>query len=48
MAYRTKTQKRNALKAIDHKAMQLFMSGTLTIAQADRIAQVVKAGMKKL
>ena len=48
MSYKTKTQKRRALQAIDNKAMKLFMSGTLTMAQADRINQVVKAGLKKV
>lgn len=48
MAYKTKSQKRNALKSIDAKAIKLYASGVLTMAQADRILQVVKAGMKKL
>ena len=46
--YKTKTQKRNALKAIGQKNIKLLLSGVITIAEANAITKVIKSGMKKL
>ena len=48
MAYKTKTQKKNALKAIESKSVKLLLSGSVTIAEATAISKIVKAGMKRL
>lgn len=46
--YKTKTQKKNALKSIESKAMKLFTSGVITIKDADHIARICNMRMKKL
>jgi len=46
--YKTKTQKKNALKAMEQKSVKLLLSGVITIAEATAITKVVKAGMKRL
>ena len=48
MAYRTKTQKKNALKSIHSKAMKLFASDAISMKDADAIAKIVKMRMKQL
>ena len=40
--YKTKTQKKNALKAINAKAMKLFTSGVFTMKDAETIGQILK------
>jgi uncharacterized protein (UPF0303 family) len=46
--YKTKTQKKNALKAITQKSKKLFLSGVLSINEADKIGQMCKRAMNKL
>jgi len=46
--YRTKTQKRNAMKAIQAKAMKLFASGSISMKDADAISKIVNMRMKQL
>lgn len=46
--YKTKTQKRNAMKSIQAKAMKLFASGAISMKDADSIARIVDMRMKKL
>jgi len=46
--YRTKTQKRNAMKAIQAKAMKLFASGAISMKDADAISKIVNMRMKQL
>ena len=48
--YKTKTQKKNALKAIEKKAAKLaFSTGNpISIAEYSRIAAIAKKGLKKL
>ncbi len=48
MAYRTKTQKKNALKAIQSKAMKLFASGAVSMKDADNISKIVNLRIKQL
>ncbi|GAI95056.1 unnamed protein product [marine sediment metagenome] len=48
MSYRTKTQKKNAMKAINSKAMKLFASGSISMKDADSIARIMKTRMKQL
>ena len=46
--YKTKTQKRNALKAIQAKAMKLFASGAISMKDADNISKIVNLRIKQL
>jgi hypothetical protein len=46
--YKTKTQKKNAMKAIRSKAMKLFASGAIDMKDANSIARIVDMRMKKL
>jgi len=46
--YRTKTQKRNALKSIQSKSMKLFSSGLMSMKDADAISRIVTSTMKRL
>jgi len=46
--YKTKTQKRNALKSIQAKAMKLFASGAISMKDADNISKIVNMRMKQL
>ena len=46
--YKTKRQKRNAMKSIQAKAMKLFASGAISMKDADSIARIVDMRMKKL
>jgi hypothetical protein len=46
--YRTKTQKKNALKAINAKGMKLFASGTISMKDADNISKIVNLRIKQL
>ena len=48
MAYKTKTQKKNALKSIQSKAMRLFASDAISMKDADNIAKIVKMRIKQL
>ncbi len=48
MAYKTKTQKKNALKSIDQKARKLYLSGVLSINDAEKIGQMCKRAHNKL
>jgi len=48
MAYRTKTQKRNALKAIQSKAMKLFTVGAISMKDAENISKIVNLRIKQL
>jgi hypothetical protein len=48
VGYKTKTQKRNALKAIRSKAMKLFATGCMSMKDADAISRIVTASMKRL
>jgi len=46
--YKTKTQKRNALKAVQAKAMKLFASGAISMKDADNISKIVNMRIKQL
>ena len=46
--YKTKTQKRNALKSIQAKAMKLFASGSISMKDADNISKIVNLRIKQL
>ena len=46
--YKTKTQKRNALKSIGIKSKKLFLSGIITINQQTAVEKMIRDGMKKL
>lgn len=46
--YKTKTQKRNALKSIHSKAAKLFASGAITVKDAEAIFRITDMRMKKL
>jgi len=46
--YRTKTQKKNALKSMDSKARKLYLSGVLSIGDAEKIGQICKRAHNKL
>ena len=48
MAYRTKTQKKNALKSIQSKAMKLFEVGSISMKDADNISKIVNLRLKNL
>ncbi len=46
--YRTKTQKRNALKSIQSKSMKLFSTGCMSMKDADAISRIVNTNLKRL
>ena len=46
--YKTKTQKKNALKSIDAKSRMLYLSGVLSIGDAEKIGQICKRARNKL
>jgi len=46
--YRTKTQKKNAMKSIQAKAMKLFASGSISMKDADAISRIMNTRMKQL
>jgi len=48
MAKMTKTQKKNLLTSIRSKAFRLIESDCISLADYDKISQVVKRGLKKL
>ena len=48
MMYKTKTQKKNALQSIESKAMKLFASGAISMADADKILKIVNLRIKQL
>lgn len=48
MSYKTKTQKRRALKSIQGKSMKLFTSGAISMKDADNISKIVNLRLKQL
>lgn len=48
VSYRTKTQKRNAMKSIQGKAMKLFATGDLSMKDMDAINKIVNMRIKQL
>jgi len=46
--YKTKTQKKNALKSIQAKSMKLFASGAMSMKDADNISKICNMRMKQL
>ena len=46
--YKTKTQKKNALRMLDIKARKLYLSGVLSINEAEKIGSIVKRAHNKL
>jgi hypothetical protein len=48
MTYRTKTQKKNAMKSIQSKAMKLFASGSISMKDADAVSKIMNMRMKQL
>ena len=48
VTYRTKTQKKNALKSVESKAMKLFQVGVFSMKDADNIAKIVRMRLKQL
>jgi len=48
MAYRLKSEKKRALKAIQSKAMKLFSSGAISMKDADNISKIVNLRLKQL
>ena len=46
--YKTKTQKRNAMKSIQAKAMKLFASGAISMKDADAVSKIVNMRWKQL
>jgi hypothetical protein len=46
--YKTKTQKKNAMKSIQSKAMKLFASGSISMKDADAISKIVNMRIKQL
>lgn len=46
--YKTKTQKKNAMKSIQSKAMKLFASGAISMKDADAVSKIVNLRMKQL
>ena len=48
MSYRTKTQKKNAMKSIQSKSMKLFASGSISMKDADAISKIMNMRMKQL
>ena len=48
MAYKTKTEKSRALKRLESTAMRLFMSGAISMKDADNISKIVNLRKKQL
>jgi hypothetical protein len=46
--YKTKTQKKNALKSIQAKAMKLFNVNAISMKDADNISKIVNMRLKQL
>lgn len=46
--YKTKTQKKNALVAIDVKARKLFIAGVLSNQDVTKISDICKRAHRKL
>tara|TARA_Y100001938_G_C7877439_1_gene323334 strand:+ start:48 stop:209 length:162 start_codon:yes stop_codon:yes gene_type:complete len=46
--YRTKTQKKNALKSVRSKAMKLYMGGAISMRDAENISKICDMRLKKL
>ena len=48
MTYKTKTQKKNALKSIRAMAMKCFTSGVLSMKDAEAIDKIARTAFRKL
>jgi len=48
MPYKTKSQKGKALNRLEATAMRLFMSGAISMKDADAISRIVKTRKKQL
>ena len=48
MMYKTKTEKKKALRAINQKAMKLFTSGVLSMKDVETIRLILKRAHNKL
>tara|TARA_E500000331_G_scaffold354213_1_gene406687 strand:- start:1522 stop:1683 length:162 start_codon:yes stop_codon:yes gene_type:complete len=48
MVYKTKTQKGKALRRVETTAMKLFMSGAISMKDADAISRIVNMRIKQL
>ena len=46
--YKTKTQKRNAMKSIQAKAMKLFASNAISMKDADAVSKIMNMRLKQL
>jgi len=46
--YKTKTQKKNALRSIQQKSAKLFVSGLMSVTDAKKIGDICDRYMKKL
>lgn len=46
--YKTKTQKKNALVAIERKARKLYLSGDLSVDDLKKLTQMTKRAFNKL
>ena len=46
--YKTKTEKKNALKSVHQKAKKLFLTGLITTNQLMQVEKMCKDGMRKL
>ena len=48
VAYPTKTKKKNALDRLRGTAMKLYVSGAISMADAEKVRQITERAMKKL
>ena len=48
MDYKTKTQKKNALRSIQQKSAKLFVSGFMSVLDAKKIGDICDKYLKKL
>jgi len=46
--YKTKTQKRNAMKSIQSKAVKLYTSGAISMKDFDAVSKIVTMRLKQL
>jgi hypothetical protein len=46
--YKTKTQKKNALRSIQQKSAKLFVSGLMSVVDAKKIGDMCDKYLKKL
>ena len=47
-SYKTKTQKKNALAAIETKARKLYLSGVMSVSDVTKIMDMTKRSLRKL